>query len=217
MAYPFVIAFAAASVTAIAAAQTLGGAGALSINGPLISAQDFGVGVRRAVIPNAQRVVTLTSTGNLSGANITVVGTDTLGNAVTETRAGPNNNTVATTAQFATVTSVTSDAALGTAMSVGTGSTGSTAVYKIDRFQNPISIGISSVIAATVSWSVQYTYDNPETVTSPTWISVPGLNAITATLDGTFGSPAMALRGIMNSSSGSGAATMTITQAAGAK
>lgn len=55
----------------------------------------------------------LTSTANLSGINITIVGTDADGKPITETRAGPNNNTVETTSYFQTVTSIAAASTLG--------------------------------------------------------------------------------------------------------
>lgn len=64
--------------------------------------------------------ISLTSTANLSAINITITGTDADGNAITETRAGPNNNTVSTTAFFKTVTNISAASTLGAnTMNVG--------------------------------------------------------------------------------------------------
>lgn len=57
--------------------------------------------------------LSLTSAANLSAINITIVGTDADGQAVTETRAGPNANTVETSAYFKTVTSISAASTLG--------------------------------------------------------------------------------------------------------
>lgn len=57
--------------------------------------------------------INLTSAANLSGINITVTGTDADGVALSETRAGPNANTVATTAYFKTVTGISAASTLG--------------------------------------------------------------------------------------------------------
>lgn len=198
--YPFVVTFPAASTTSIAAAQTLGGAGALALSAA-------------SGIPSVQRVVTLTSAGNLSAANVTVTGTDTQGNVVAETRAGPNANTVATTAEFATVTSVTSNAALATAMSVGTGATGHTCWFKTDRFANPANITVACAITATASFSVQDTPDNVDVVASPTIFTHPTLVTLAASAESNYAFPPFAIRGAMISSSGAGACTLTIIQA----
>lgn len=55
-------------------------------------------------------IVTLTSSSDFSATTFDVVGTDVNGDPLTESIAGPNNNTVETTAEFLTVTSIDSDA-----------------------------------------------------------------------------------------------------------
>ncbi len=211
-----VLTFPTASTTAIALAQTTAGAGALQLTGTLRDLTALTYGVQQVVLPNIERTVSLTVSGaDLSAANITIVGTSLLGSAVTETRAGPNNTTVFTTAKYHTITSVTTDAALGTAMSVGTGTTGNTTWVKADQYQDPVNIAIGLAITATASWTVQYTYDDVETVASPVTYSPAGLTAQTTTIDGGISLPILALRGVLNSSSGSGAVTMTTMQATG--
>ena len=64
--------------------------------------------------------VSIKSSTNESGKNFTIVGTTVGGVAVTETIAGPNNNTVYTTNYFAKVTSVSTSAA-GGSIEVGYG------------------------------------------------------------------------------------------------
>ena len=58
-------------------------------------------------------LVTLTSSANLSAITVTITGTDHAGRALSEAIAGPNNNTVTTTAYFLTVTSIAISATLG--------------------------------------------------------------------------------------------------------
>ena len=72
-----------ASATKIAAAQTLGGAGNMTLTGSAVNDGS-----------NMASTVTLTSTGNISGVTFTVTGTDASGSAATEDITGPNNNTV---------------------------------------------------------------------------------------------------------------------------
>jgi hypothetical protein len=59
------------------------------------------------------RCVSLASTGNMSANNFTVVGFDKYGQKMTQTLAGPNNNTVNTKKAFASVLSVTPSATDG--------------------------------------------------------------------------------------------------------
>ena len=120
------------------------------------------------------------------------------------------------TLKYHKVTAVSVNGAVGTAMSVGSGTTGHTAWYKVDQWQAPTAIGIKADITATLSFTGQYTYDDVETVASPTAITDPEMSAITASADSGYNMPVSALRGVINSSSGSGAVTMTVIQALGA-
>ena len=97
-----------ASTTSIAAGQTLGGAGDLNLTGTAVNDGS-----------NMASTVTLTSTGNISGVNFTITGTDSTGATVSEVEAGPNNNTVTTAQAFLTVTSIAANGAVGTNTSAG--------------------------------------------------------------------------------------------------
>jgi hypothetical protein len=97
-----------ASTTAIAAGQTLGGAGNMNLTGTSVSDGS-----------NMDTTVTLTSTGNISGVTFTVTGTDASGAAQTEDITGPNNNTVTGSKKFLTVTQIAADAAVATNTSAG--------------------------------------------------------------------------------------------------
>lgn len=101
----------ALTTTGIVANVTSTGAGAVSATGTLVSG-----GVATITTP---RALSLTSTGNLSGFTITVVGTDSYGAAQTETITGPNATTVYGKKAFKTVTSVTATAATTGGLSVG--------------------------------------------------------------------------------------------------
>lgn len=213
MARPVVFSFPAASTTAICTAQTTAGAGALSIDGSLLDLAAMTVAVRRVTLPGIQRTVSLTSAGDVSAANITITGTNLRGAAVTETRAGPNATTVYTTAEFASITSVTTDAALGTAMSVGTGSTGQTNWWKADYFPAPVNIAMEVAVTATANVTVYNTLDNVETNSSPVKVAHGTLASLTSTAQSNYVFPPGWVQAVMNSSSGSGAFTFTIIQA----
>lgn len=93
---------------------------------PLVAGTGTTLGVapdgsgRAVIVLDTPRAVSLTSAGNLSASNITVVGFDQYGQLQTQTRAGPNANTVNTLKAFASVLSVTSGTTSATTMSVGT-------------------------------------------------------------------------------------------------
>lgn len=153
--------WAAPVTTAVCTGQTTGGSGAFTIDGTLLDAYTLQMSplkTRKAVFGNGiQRTVSLTSTGNISGVNFTIVGVDLYGNAVSETRAGPNNNTVFTTAVYAEVTSVTVNGAVGTATSLGSGTTGNTRWFTPNRWANPTTISLYLEIGGTISVSVEDT------------------------------------------------------------
>jgi len=97
-----------ASTTAIAALQTLGGAGNMTLTGTSVSDGS-----------NMDTTVTLTSTGNISGVEFTVTGTDASGATITEDITGPNNNTVTGSTKFLTVTQIATNGAVATNTSAG--------------------------------------------------------------------------------------------------
>ena len=99
----------AASTTSVAAAQTLGGAGNMTLAGTAATFNGT----------NTAALVSFTSTGNISGVNFTITGTDINGDAQEETKAGPNNTTVFSSKFFLTVTQIAADAAVGTNTSAG--------------------------------------------------------------------------------------------------
>ena len=204
---PIRVSFPAVSATAVCASQTTAGSGALSLNGGLLNVQTGAVILGTGI----QRVVSITSTGNLSAINFTITGTDATGAVVTETRVGPNNTTVSTTAEYMTVTSVSVDAAVGTAVTLGSGSTGKTKWMPMNHLITPFNVGVGVVVTATANVTVQHTFDAPSS--SATAFSHSSLAAITASADGNYSAPVQAIRCVMNSSSGSGAFVFSVIQA----
>lgn len=65
------------------------------------------------------RRLSLTSANDFSSVDFTLVGTDTYGDPLEVTIAGPNNSTVATTEYFATLTSITPDTLVSGSISAG--------------------------------------------------------------------------------------------------
>lgn len=149
----------AQDTSAVAQAQTLGAAGNLIINGNLNS---NGI----VVFTGIQRTVSLTSLGNLSGTNFTINGF-LQGKSVTQTIAGPNVNTVYTTQLFDTVTSISANGAVGTAVNAGSGSTGNTAWLKYDSWANVYGFGVAVVVTNNITYSLQITLDDIHTVATP--------------------------------------------------
>lgn len=104
----------------LAALQQLAGAG------NLVLAAGAGVTTRvvngqTRFVLDVPRNVTLTSTADFSATTFTVTGFDVYGRPMTQTRAGPNNNTVGTLKAFKEIVSIASSTALGTNTSAGIG------------------------------------------------------------------------------------------------
>tara|TARA_E500000305_G_scaffold57658_1_gene45981 strand:+ start:1171 stop:1776 length:606 start_codon:yes stop_codon:yes gene_type:complete len=101
----------ASSTTALGVAQTVSGAA----NFTLTSAATSGTYANANTAPK----VSFTSSGNISGVNFTVTGTDVNGDAQSEVIAGPNATTVFTTLFYKTVSQVATGASVGTNTSIG--------------------------------------------------------------------------------------------------
>lgn len=214
MAQPAILPFPTAATTAVCLAQTTAGAGNLLINGTLANLNRNNP-INVVTFPSYARTVSLTvAVADLSGVNITVTGTDIYGNAVTETRAGPNNNTVYTTALFHTVTSVSTDAAIGTAMSVGSGTTGTSTWYKLNYNNNVFNTTIAGEATATISYTVNQTVDTVDdsAVTPVSFAVDASLTTATGNVLFTSTKPVVAYQVVVNSSSGNGAVNVVILQ-----
>lgn len=143
----------AASANNISLAQTTGGAANLTITGALATA-----GVATLTTPGQ---VSFASTGNISTVVFTVTGTDFYGYAQTATVTGINNNTVATTKQFKTVTQIATSGAVGTNVTVGTNAVASTAWYPADYNRNgTVLIYVTLSSGASLTYTVEMTPTN---------------------------------------------------------
>jgi hypothetical protein len=174
---------AAANAALIAASQSPG-AGAIALTST-------------PVVLDTPRRVLITSGGNDSGITFTVTGTNQTGNPLTETITGGNATAVSTTQDFGTVTSVTHSGSVATTVSVGTSTTASTPWYQVNSWSQQINIGFAGVVSGTVTYQVDYTYDDPNAPFSgpfPTIFNPTGFTALTATKDGSFTAPVNAIR-----------------------
>jgi hypothetical protein len=210
---PMQITWAAAVTTAVATAQTTAGAGNLTINGTLLDIPATMQGVFRAQFARGiNRTVSLTSTGNISGVTVTITGKDAEGNVVSEAIAGPNNTTVYTTVLFNQVTSVAVNGAVGTAMSVGSGTTGRTRWLMNDYFQKPFHCTVAVDVTGTINYTVQDTPDDVQRNASPKAFDHPILVAQSADAESNYAFPARAVRCVINSAT-DGSLIFTVIQA----
>lgn len=94
--------------------------------------------------------------------------------------------------------------------------TGSSTIYAVDYFKNPVNIGIQAVLSGTATYTVEYTLDdilgagfNPATAT---WTGATAdLTGASASKNGLLTVPCRGIR--LTIASGSGTVTATICQA----
>lgn len=199
----------ALDVDAISLVQQRVGAGALLINGANATG-----GVATFA---TQQFPTLTSTGNLSGVNVTLTGTDQNGRAITAVRAGPNNNTVAYTTSFFTVTGASVSGTIATDMSIGVNGFGNGKAIPLDYLVAPSNASLSVVVTGTVTYTVQHTFDDVYASNfveaTATWFDndASALVGASSNQDGNYAFPVAATR--IQITAGTGSVVYTIIEA----
>lgn len=201
----------------IAQAQQTAGAGNLVLNGVSVKANDgsatYDIG---AAVLNPPRRVTLASTGNLSGVTFTITGRSRSGKAISEAIAGPNNNTVTTTAVFSLVSQIAVSGAVGTNVTVGWGVEGLSAPIAMDRWKNPFNVGFGCVVdSGTPTFTVEHTFDDIQDFSwaegSANWFPHEDIADDTASVDGNYAFPVTAIR--LRVSAGPGTVLFDVHQA----
>ena len=94
---------------------------------------------------------------------------------------------------------------------------GNSAVDPLDHYLTPFNVSLGVVVTGTITYTVQYTYDDVfaagYTPASGNWLPATGLSAQTTTKDGSISFPVTGVR--LNTSAGTGTATLTVIQAGG--
>lgn len=201
---------AAAVANSICLSQTPSGAGALTLNGALVSG-----GVATIAVPSR---ITITSAGNDSVNTFAVVGTDHSGNPIAETITGPNTATVTSILTYKKITSISISGAAVGAITVGNSQSGSSPAIALDPWAFP-QVAIQCSVSGTVNYTVQQTLDNPNDPVNPIaraniqWVNHPDTNLVgaTATVQGNYGYAPLYMRLVINS--GSGSVRLTVIQA----
>jgi hypothetical protein len=148
MARPIQLYFAPSSTTALLGTTTTTGGAQTSVG--LTNPYPY-------QFTNLQRLITFTSTDNLSAVNITITGEDMWGNTISEVLAGPNPTSTSVN-QYAQITNIACSAAL-TNFSIGTGSSGTFIWAKINQFNVAPNTTIQAEVTGTVNYSVNQTSD----------------------------------------------------------
>lgn len=101
---------AAASLAALAVGEAFVAHGAATVAAVQGTATGTALTLLAAGVLESPSTITLTNgTSDLSTGAVAIVGTDVLGNAITESLAGPNHNTVTSVHTYAAITSLTTD------------------------------------------------------------------------------------------------------------
>lgn len=89
-------------------------------------------------------------------------------------------------------------------------------IFVTDRWQTPFNIGFGAVIATTAHFTIQHTFDNPQTVSADklTWFPHEFVVGASANIDGNYAFPVAAIR-IEISAASEGGVTTTFIQAIG--
>lgn len=197
---------AGASANNIALSQTPGAAGNLTLNGSLVVA-----GV--AILDNPRRVlVTTTDTTH----TFTITGLSPTGTLLSEVVTSSGTN-VQSTLDYAKVTSIRISGAASAAVTVGTNGVASTAWVRLDEYA-PAPVGVGTDSSGTVSYTIQQTFDDPNSATNPvlpsavTWVSSADAGAVNATgpIASSFSFAPIFVRVLLNS--GTGIVTATFSQ-----
>jgi hypothetical protein len=143
----------------IALAQQPSGAGALTLNGSLVSG---GVATM-----DVGRRVSIASTGSDSAVVFTLAGTDNFGNKIGETITGVTSGTpVQSLGNYKTVTSVSTSAATAGNITVGTNTTGSTQWTSLDFLKRhvPFCVGGGITGPSGTTYTLEQCYSDPNGV-----------------------------------------------------
>jgi hypothetical protein len=191
---------AASNSTAIATSQSPG-AGLIAIN------------TTAGVVLDAQRRVLITSGGNDSGINFTVVGLNQFGYPITDTFAGANG-TSQSNLDFKTVTGISHTGTVASTLTAGTSGVGSSAWQIINWNVTPTDLTISVELrSGTANFTVEHTYDDPNILPGTGGLNASGLDyalpwpdatisGASATIETSYQIPILAFRLTTNSGTG---------------
>jgi len=157
----------------IAQAQNITASTAMTLNGALGTSLDYA------------RIIGIYSGADVSGANFTIVGTNSNGESITESSiVGPNNATVVSTKKFKTIVSVTPDATVAQNVEVGNVATTLSAESSVHpiNFKSDTAATYYVDVTGTINYTLQECFMNPfsNTVDNLTWVSLSALTAKTA-------------------------------------
>lgn len=183
----------------LAESQTTAGAADLTLDGALCdlgTAGQFDIGDSYSDgIGGVQ--LGFTSAGDISGVTFTITGKDENGDDQTATLTGVNASTVETTTYWSQVTQIAADAAVGTAVTVGTVDEVITPAIPINRLATDEFATAVAGLSGTIDYSIQETFDDTKTEKPTNWLDTQANK--TADLSAQSSLHAQAVRLVVNS------------------
>lgn len=198
---------AAASSNNIALSQSPGTA-ALTLNGSAVTGGIATIDTAASANSAIGRRVIITSGGDDSGITWTVVGTNSTGNAITDTFAGSNGGGAQSNLDFVKVSKITPSAAVASTVIVGTNGVGSSPwILHNWNGYSPMNIGIGiELVSGVVNFTIQHTYDDPNNLEAGALYPFPFNDAVinqqSGSMDGAMVTPIIASRIVINSGTG---------------
>ena len=199
----------AADADGVCEAQSLAGAGDLTIDGALAT---DGV----ATMDEARRIILTAAASDNSGVTFTVYGTNEFGSAIQASSVGPSSGgaNVDFGVSFKTVTQVAADAATVGNVTVGTNGVADSYPLFLNTYANS-QVAIQATVTGTVNYTIRQTLDNPNTlgVQNVTWVDHSDANLVSATTtqQGNYNYLPKCVKVVLNS--GTGSVKMTLIQA----
>lgn len=167
------------------------------------------------------RQVIITSGGNDTGVTFTINGTDWANTAITENLTGASGGAATSALNYKTVTSVSSNGAIATTLTIGTNGVAASPWVRFDDYAANSQTTIAAVVSGTVSYDIQTCMDDPNDIGSAlyknpagmTWIASLDTNVVgaSATKASFFAYTPLWARVLLNS--GTGSVTATFRQA----
>jgi hypothetical protein len=87
-------------------------------------------------------------------------------------------------------------------------------ILVMDPYISPFNVGFGVVVTGTVSYKIQHTFDDLQTVASPNWFTHPSFStAQSTTQDGNYAFPVAAIKILTDANTNTGTVKLTVIQA----
>jgi hypothetical protein len=198
----------------ICLSQTPLSAGALTLNGVLVSGGVAQIG--------AQQYLTITCAGADAGRTFTIVADGRTGQRFTFTQAGENVGATTSTLGVYRVISVSVDAATAGAITVGVVGQGRQYPIVVDNLENPTTISVSADVTAgggaAIDYTVQHSFNDPYSGNPDSWTWFPigdsAMVGATAHQNSNYAYPPRSIAVLINSVTGAPSLVFRVIQAA---